>query len=187
MGGERLFPGQANPVSSDTIAPDNRSLGQIFQCSQAGRRVVGGGFWVQADVYPERWQLWLKSSPGAPLVDVALAALSPSGTGWRYFYLAELATNPYGPLTAAVDYVVNTWTPNGPGNYVYTSGGFAYPFGQTPLSTGACIFRNGGASTLIPNDETFTGGRFYVDVVLDAGPQVLVQGPSRAAQRASRW
>ena len=186
MGGERLFPGQADPGSSAAISPDNRGLGQQMTITQAGRMVVGGGFWVQSGVYPERWQLWNKDS-STRLLDMALAALSPSGTGWRYFYFAELGLSPFGPLVVGTNYIPATWTPSGAGNYVFTNGGFSYPFGQGPLSTtNPPIFRNAGTSAQVPNDATFSGGRFYVDVILDAGPQVRVTG-SRAAQRSSRW
>lgn len=188
MGGERLYSdAELGPGSTDNIAPDNRSLGQIFQCSQSGRFIVGGRVWVQAGVFPERWQVWLKSG-AVNLADHALAPLSPSGTGWFAFTLASLGAAPIGPLTTATDHVVNSWTPSGAGLYVFRSG-TSYPFGMSPLSSSGPIFRNGGTSAQIPNDETFTGGRFYVDVVLDTpgvGPRTLV-APSQAAQRASRW
>lgn len=166
MGGERLYPGQADPGSTDLIASTNRNLGQKFTCSQTGRYIVGGGIWVQANVYPERWQIWNKGT-GVQLANLAMSTLNPSGTGWLYFTLAQLSTADIGPLDTATTYIVATWTPAGPGSYVFTNGGFSYPFGQSPLSTNGCIFRDNGTSTQIPNDETFTGGRFYADLTLD--------------------
>lgn len=187
MGGERLYSdSELGPGSSAAIAPDNRSLGEIFQCSQAGRFIVGGRVWVEADVFPQRWQVWRKSG-AVQLADLALASLSPSGTGWFPFTLAALGASPIA-LSTATDYVVNSWTPSGAGNYVFRSS-TSYPFGMSPLSASGPIFRNGGLSSQIPDDETFTNGRFYVDVILDVpgfGPRPLV-APSQAAQRSRRW
>lgn len=195
MGGERLYTGQPGPSNNDGIAPDNRSLGEIFRITQTGRYIVGGAVWIEATVYPERWQVWRKTG-AVQMADHALAPLSPSvvgGTGWFYFSLAELraleieAPN-IGPLLTGTDYVVNSWTPSGAGDYVF-SGSTEYPFGDAPLSALGPIFRNGGTPGQIPDDETFTGGRFYVDVTLDSfgPPPRMPVSTSRAAQTASRW
>lgn len=181
-----LFAGQPNVWSTDPIAAQARCLGIGMTISTNGRFLVGGGFRVEAGVFPQRWQVWNEDT-ATLLLDLLTAALVPTGTGWWYFTFAQLSQAPYA-LSSGINYIPATYTPAGAGNYDFNTNN-SYPFGQSPLAATKCIYRNNGTSSQIPNAVDFPTGRFGVDVVLDTPStrRAPVLQTSRAAQQASRW
>jgi hypothetical protein len=172
VGGERLYTNEADPASREAIGTGN-SLGEIFTVSQNGRTIVGGSSWVEEGVFFPWWQVWNKDT-GVLLREGDITALPDKPfTGWLRFSLADLGagTTPLTPLAPAtsVNYIVCGWTGPQAGNQVFTAGGFAYPFGESPLSaTGSVFGTNGQARDVMPNFTGFTNGRFYFDVTLES-------------------
>lgn len=194
-GGERLFTGQADPVSTEALAGAN--LGQMFTVSANGRFVVGGATWIQAGAFRPWWQVWNKDT--ATLLregDITALGGKPT-TGWFYFNMADLTagTTVLTPLSIStgVTYITSGWSAVQPGKLqTFTDGGFSYPFGISPLATAGSIYVDASPPrTTIPSATGFVTGRFYAaDVTLDGPanlPQRALVGVSRAAQSRSRW
>lgn len=176
MAVERLL-GTANLLAVDTqgaIAPDNRMLGYSWRTNTADKQVTG----IYVKMPPAttqfaagtRAQLWRRASPissstleldldiGAGVVTGASGSeqLVPGSSGY--------------PLIQNQLYFVTIFQPhNHGGNYWFKS------LGTDPSSgslSGNCIFKNTGSGTvdphlIPPDDETFTNGRFAVDIAID--------------------
>lgn len=165
MAAERLI-GNATIDQTDNIASTNRQLGWNFKTSAANKVVKNiylrmppsGGF-----VAGSRAQLWKRESPistSTRIQDIDASVLTGASGSWQVV--------PGVAQTALVQnnfYFVTLFMPGtDPGVYLFKSG-----FGD-PTSgslSGNCIFKNGAADTAAPDDETFSGGAFGVDVEID--------------------
>lgn len=176
MAVERLL-GTANLLavdSSGAIAPDNRMLGYNWRTTAANKQVVG----IYVKMPPAatefaagtRVQLWKRASPIANStieLDILIGGGIVTGTAGS----EQLVPGSSGYALIQNDfYFVTIFLPfDHGGNYWFKSEG-SNP-GSGTIS-GNCIFRNTISSTsnphlLPPDDETFTNGRFGVDVAID--------------------
>lgn len=176
MAVERLL-GTANLLAvnnSGAIAPDNRMLGYNWKTSQPNKQITG----IYVKMPPAatqfsagtRAQVWKRASPisastleldldiGGGIVTGAAGSeqLVPGSSGYaltqnQFYFTTIFQRFDHG------------------GNYWFLSTG-TNP-GSGSLS-GNCIFKNTGSGTtnpqlIPPDDETFTNGRFAVDVAID--------------------
>lgn len=159
------------PSNDATDGSSTRSVGQRFQTSATGKVVSSGRAWVPATGLGTTalWQLWDTTGP-TKVAEVDLAALpTPTPSAWMDVPLASSVA-----LTQSHNYIVTHFM-NGAANYVWKTSE-TYPTGSGgTVTSDVCIFRNNGTSSQAPNDTTFTGGLFFVDVnVTDAAIVVNV-------------
>lgn len=165
MAAERLI-GNATIDQTDNIASTNRQLGWNFKTNAANkvlknmyvRMPPSGGF-----VSGTRAQLWKRATPissSTRLLDIDISGITGASGSWQLV--------PGVTQTALVQndfYFATIFMPStDPGVYLFKSG-----FGD-PTSgslSGNCIFKNGSADTVPPDDETFSGGAFGVDPEID--------------------
>lgn len=112
-----------------------------------------------------KWQLWkaaipISSSTLLQNVEIGSGAIKGIGYTWQ-----EVPGISQTSLVQNDDYFTNIYHPGSdPGNYIYKSS-----FGD-PTSgslSGNNIFKNNGAATDPPDDETFNDGAFAVDIEID--------------------
>jgi len=176
MAVERLL-GTANLLavdSSGAIAPDNRMLGYNWKTDQPNKQIVG----IYVKMPPAatefaagtRAQVWKRATPisastleldiniggGAVTGAAGSEQLVPGSSGYALVQNAFYFTTIFQPF-------------NHGGNYWFKSLG-SNPGGGS--LSGNCIFKNTISSTINPqlippDDETFTNGRFGVDVAIN--------------------
>lgn len=160
--------------SNAAISPDNRMLGYSWKTDQPNKRIVAGYVKMPpADTVfapGSRWQIWKRATPisASTLVqDIDIGGgvvTGPAGSEQPVPGVANtlLVQNDF--------YFVTTFQPfDHGGNYWFLSGGGNPASGSL---SGNCIFKNTISSTvnpqlIPPDDETFTNGRFAVDVAID--------------------
>lgn len=161
-------------ASSAAIAPDNRMLGYNWKTDQPNKRIVA----IYVKMPPAatqfaagtRAQIWKRATP---ISTSALVQNIDIGGGIVTGLAGSEQPVPGVANTLLVQndfYFVTIFQPfDHGGNYWFLSGG------GNPVSgslSGNCIFKNISAATpnpqlIPPDDETFTNGRFAVDVAID--------------------
>lgn len=155
------------PGSTDAVAGTARMLGMKWDTSATGKVVTGGRVWIPATGLEAgmRWQLW--EAPSTLLQDILLDGHSGTPDSWMPIVGVTTET-----ITQSQDYYVTFYIPStSGGDYVFSSSGGPITSGSITASN---IFKNGGTSAQPPDDETFTGGLFFVDI--DLNDEAAVQG-----------
>lgn len=155
------------PGSTDGVAGTARMLGMKWDTSSTGKQVTGGRVWIPATGLAAgmRWQLW--EAPSTLLQDILLDGHSGTPDSWMPIVGV---TNE--AITQSQDYYVTFYIPStAGGDYVFSSSGGPITSGSITASN---IFKNGGTSAQPPDDETFTGGLFFVDI--DLNDEAVVSG-----------
>lgn len=176
MAVERLL-GTVNLIAVDnsgTIAPDNRMLGYNWRTTAAGKQIVGiyvkmppAATQFAAGTRAQIWKRGVTIGASTLVQDIDIGGGIVTGAAGS----EQPVPGVVGTLLVQNDfYFVTIFLPfNHGGNYWFKSLG-SDPGGGT--ISGNCIFRNSGSGTsnphlLPPDDETFTNGRFGVDVAID--------------------
>jgi hypothetical protein len=167
---ERLLTNTANLESINSSSPIGgtaRQLGFNFKTSAAGKKVVAAYVKMNAAgafAAGTRWQLWKRATPisastlvqnidigglaGTPGLEVAVPGVAQTALVQNDFYMTTI----FHPSTD-------------PGSYWF-KGGFGNPVNGS--LSGNCIFKDTGATSATPpDDESFVGGGFAVDIAID--------------------
>lgn len=168
MVAERLIgtSGLNQMTQTDLIASQGRMLGWNWRTNAAGKKVTNiylrmhqsGSF-----VSGTKAQLWKRASPissSTLLQNIEIGGLSGAAG-------AAVAV-PGVTQTALVQndfYFVTLYHPSSQTGSYWFNGSFGNPASGT--LSGNCIFRNGSTNTVPPDDETFTGGGFGVDIEIN--------------------
>lgn len=156
-------------ATQGAISPDNRMLGYNWKTDQAGKQIVAGYVKMPpaatSFVAGTKWQIYKRASPistSTLIQNIEIGGGVVTGTAGSEQPVPGVAN------TALVQndfYFVTIYHPNTqPGDYWFQSGGGNPVNGSL---SGNCIFKNGSTATDPPDDETFTNGRFAVDVAID--------------------
>lgn len=170
MVAERLI-GNAAIDQSLAIDNTNRQLGWNFSTNAEDKEVTRGfvrmppsGGFVEGSF----WQLWKRAAPisaSTLLQSIDISGITGASGSWQQV--------PGVANTALITddlYFVTVFMPHtDPGVYLFKSG-FGNP--TSGSLSGNCIFKNTDSSTvdpdtIAPDDETFTGGAFAVDIEID--------------------
>lgn len=158
MATETIFTSQT-PNQESAVGGTARMLAMKWKTNATGKRVTAMRVWLPSTGLQTgmRCQLW--RAPSTLLQNILLDGHSGTPSSWMPVSGVSVEN-----ITPNQDYYAAFFIPS-------TASG-NYPFGNTggPISNGSItannIFRNGGTSTDAPNDETFTGGLFFVDITL---------------------
>lgn len=160
---ETIF-GAQTFTNTDAIAGTSRSLGMEWQTSLSGQQVTSIRVRIPGSGYTNgtRAQFRLASNPTA-LQDILLDG-QPGLTAGQWHTVVGFT--PVGGIAAATNYIVNMWIPStAAGNYNYQDPGGPITNGSI---TAHSIYRNGGISSLAPNETNFPSGLFGADILLEA-------------------
>jgi len=112
-----------------------------------------------------KWQLWKREIPigsSTLLQNIEIGGGIIAGVGFAWKQVPGVVQS---SIIQGDSYFTTIYHPSSdPGSYIFESG-FGNP--SNGSLSGNCIFHNGGAATVAPDDETFTDGAFTVDVEID--------------------
>lgn len=176
MAVERLL-GNANLLAVDSsaaISPENRQLGYSWKTNAAGKETVAGYVKMPPAATQfaagTKFQIWERASPissSTRILNVEIGGGVVTGAAGSEQAVPGVAGI---ALTQNALYFVTIFQPHDHGgNYWFKAEG-SNPGSGT--MSGNCIFRNTSSGTsnpqdLPPDDETFTNGRFAVDIAID--------------------
>lgn len=173
MVAERLI-GDLSTAGIDDFEPvggQARQLGWNWKTTATGKRITNGYVRIPPGVTQfvtgSKYQIWKRAVPvsaSSQLLSIEIGGGIVSGAAGSEQVVPGVGA-------AAIDLVANdfyfctVYQPGSdPGDYWFQAG-FGNPSG--PTLSGNCIFKNGAADTVPPDDEFFTNGAFAVDVEID--------------------
>lgn len=159
---ETIFAAQT-PNQESAVGGTARMLAMKWKTNLTGQKATSMRVWIPSTGLQTgmRAQLWEAPSTLLSGRDILLDGMSGTPNSWM-----NVVGFPSTNITQNQNYFAALYIPS--------SAGGNYPFANAggPISSGSItannIFRNGGASTDPPNDETFAGGLFFVDISISA-------------------